>query len=137
MGWVAAVLISLALVAFATLLINQVAFKHRFGNALLKTILHAVLFAGVGAAMWYSAQRTPPPSVVQFIVGRAGGLVGPVGFSAVVVFLAMLLGNLLAFGNRLANVAATTLVFAAIYGGVVYALTTLPIAGTLTDLIFF
>jgi hypothetical protein len=43
----------------------------------------------------------------------------------------------LAFGNRLANVAATTLVFAAIYGGVVYALTTLPIAGTLTDLIFF
>jgi hypothetical protein len=115
-GWAAAVLISVALVG---------------------TILHAILFAGVGAATWYFAQRTPPASIVQFIVGRAGGLVGPVGFSAVVAFLAMLLGNLLAFTNRLANVAATMLVFAAIYGGIVYALTTLPIAGTLTDLIFF
>ena len=135
-GWLVAVLMSVGLVVLTALVINQIAFKHRFGNALLKTIVHAVLFGGTGLALWYYAKKTPTPSIVDFVVTRAADLTVPVAFSAVLVFFAMLVGNLVAFNNRLANVAATALVFTAMYGGVVYAIRTLSLGGNLADLVF-
>jgi hypothetical protein len=123
-------------VLLATLVINQIAFKHRFANAFLKTTLHAGLFGGTGLAWWYYLQTTPPASILDFITTRTADLTVPVAFSTVLVFSAMLVGNLIAFNNRLTNVAATALVFALMYGGVVYAIRTLPLGGNLADLVF-
>jgi hypothetical protein len=135
-GWLVSVLVSAALLLLAAFVINQIAFKHRFGNAFLKTILHAGLFGGTGLAWWYYLQATPPPSILDFITTRAADLTVPVAFSAVLVFFAMLVGNVIAFNNRLTNLAATALVFGLMYGGVLYAIRTLPLGGNLADLVF-
>lgn len=44
----------------------------------------------------------------------------PVLIAAVVVFLVSLLGNLIAFGNRLANAVVTAIVFGLIFGALSY-----------------
>ena len=44
----------------------------------------------------------------------------PVLLAALVVFVIDLIGNYLSFGNRLANALTTALVFAAIFGALVY-----------------
>src|SRR4051794_20881079 len=67
-GWLFSVLISVVLVLLAAVVANKIAFRHRFGNALLKTFSHAVLFGGAGLAWWYYAKKTPTPSIVDFIV---------------------------------------------------------------------
>jgi hypothetical protein len=135
-GWLVAVLISLVLVVVAALATNQVAFRHRFGNALLKTILHALLFSALSLAWWYFARAIPTPSIADFIAARARDLIVPLAFSAILVFCAMLVANFLTFSDRLSNVVAAALVFAVFYGGVVYAINTLPLAGNLADLAF-
>jgi hypothetical protein len=135
-GWLVAVLISLAPLVLAALAINQIAFRHRFGNALLKTILHALLFSAVGLAWWYFARAIPRPNVADFIVARARDLIVPLAFSGILVFCAMLLANFLTFSDRLLNVVAAALVFAVFYGGVVYAINNLSLSGNLADLVF-
>jgi hypothetical protein len=135
-GWIVAVLISLALVLVAALVTNQIAFRNRFGNALLKTVLHAVLFGAAGLAFVYFAKTTPTPSITAFIIERTVDLIWPVAFGAILVFCAMILANLVTFRDRSANTVATGLVFAILYGGVVYALDKVPLGGNLVDLLF-
>jgi hypothetical protein len=135
-GWLVAVLISLVLVVVAALATNQVAFRHRLGNALLKTILHALLFSAVGLALWYFARAIPRPNIPDFIAARASDLIVPLTFSAILVFCAMLVANFLTFRDRLVNVIAAALVFAVFYGGVVYAINNLSLGGNLADLVF-
>ncbi|MGH7490687.1 MAG: hypothetical protein ACREMY_34495 [bacterium] len=44
----------------------------------------------------------------------------PVLIAAVVVFVVSLIGNILAFGSRITNALVTAIVFAVIFGAVVY-----------------
>jgi hypothetical protein len=128
-------LISVALVFFAALLANRVAFRQRFGNALVKTILHTVFFAAAALAWLYYRQTTTPP-LFDFITARAVDIMVPVAFSTIVVFCLMIVGNLITFSDRLVNAGATTVLFALLYGAVLYGVRSPSVPGNLSDLLF-
>ena len=135
-GWVIAIVISVGLVFLTALLVNQVAFRNRFGNALLKTVVHTVLFGAAGLAWWYYTKRTPTPSVTEFVRTRILDLTLPVAFNLVFVLVLMFLANLISFTNRLRNTVATVLLFAVIFVGAVYGIRAIPFGGNLLDVIF-
>jgi hypothetical protein len=134
-GLLLGVVVSVVLVFIAAFLANQVAFRQRFGNALVKTILHTLFFAAVALAWLYYRQTAAPP-VIGFITSRLVDIVIPTAFSALIVFCVMLVGKLITFSGRLMNAVATTIVFALAYAAVLYGIRSPAVPGNLVDLVF-
>ena len=58
--------------------------------------------------------------VLALLAGLSGSGPALVGVGAVIVFILDLIGNLISFSNRVLNALATAIVFAIVFGGLLY-----------------
>lgn len=127
--WLDPVLFFTAVVFVIGLIGNILAFGNRFVNALVTALLVAI----VGGALNYYFFGDSAPKTMA--AGELVSWLEPVLIAAGVVFVLDFIGNLLSFESRVGNALATALVFAVIFGGLMYFMyndksipTTLPAA---------
>lgn len=94
---------------------NVLSFSNRFMNALVT----AILFAAIYGALFYFAD----PAELRSKVGpmSQAEMLKTVGMAAVLVFIIDLVANMLAFNSRFVNALMTAVVFAVLFGGLMYA----------------
>ena len=94
---------------------NMLSFSNRFMNALVT----AIVFAALYGALFYFAD----PAELRSKVGplSQAQMLQTVGMAAVLVFIIDFVANMLAFNNRFVNALMTAVVFAALFGGLMYA----------------
>jgi hypothetical protein len=139
---VLAPLVSLALVLVVALIANAIWFGSRIGNALLKVIVFAPLYFALKMAyLMYLAwpayiKQTATPSVMDFVMKRAAEMGPPVGVSAAILLIVVLIANMIAHSRRGLNVWVTALLFAVAYGAIYYGARTNVAVGMLVETFF-
>jgi hypothetical protein len=140
--WVLAPFVSVVLVVVVALIANAIVFPSIVGNAIVKVIvLVPIYFALKMAHLLYRAwpayiKQTTTPSVTDFVVRRAADLAPSIAASAAILLVVALVANALAHGQRGRNVWVTALVFAVIYGAIVYGARTTAAVSTLLEMFF-
>ena len=102
---------------------NMLSFSNRFMNALVT----AIIFAAIYGALFYFAD----PAELFSTVGPMSQeeMLKTVGMAALLVFIIDLVANMLAFNSRFVNALMTAIVFAVLFGGLMYATGGVPQAG--------
>lgn len=113
-------LLSQALVGAAVVFVvayigNLLSFSNRFVNALVTAIVFAAIYAGI----YFAVDRAVLPPEVRNLSQEAW--IKMIAIAAGLVFVIDLVGNMLSFSNRFLNALVTALVFAALFGGLMYA----------------
>ncbi|MBU2532455.1 MAG: hypothetical protein KKB37_06920 [Alphaproteobacteria bacterium] len=93
---------------------NLLSFSNRFVNALVTAIVFAVIY---GALYYFIDQSTLPAEVGAVSQTQWMQMVG---ISAALVFIIDLVANMLAFNSRFVNALMTAIVFAVLFGGLMY-----------------
>ncbi|MFY0612167.1 MAG: hypothetical protein JXQ99_11615 [Hyphomicrobiaceae bacterium] len=103
---------------------NMLSFSNRFMNALVT----AVVFALVYGALYFVIDQTALSAEVGAMSQQQWFKM--VGISAVLVFIIDLVANMIAFNSRFTNALMTAIVFAVLFGGLMYATGGVPQATT-------
>lgn len=103
---------------------NMLSFSNRFMNALIT----AVVFALIYGALYFVIDQTALSAEVGVVSQEQWFKM--VGISAVLVFIIDLVANMLAFNSRFTNALMTAIVFAVLFGGLMYATGGVPQATT-------
>jgi len=103
---------------------NMLSFSNRFMNALIT----AVVFALIYGALYFVIDQTALSAEVGVVSQEQWFKM--VGISAVLVFIIDLVANMLAFNSRFINALMTAIVFAVLFGGLMYATGGVPQATT-------
>ncbi|MGI9479305.1 MAG: hypothetical protein ACR2PI_21565 [Hyphomicrobiaceae bacterium] len=94
---------------------NMLSFSNRFMNALVT----AVVFALVYGALYFVIDQAALSAEVGALSQEQWFKM--VGISAVLVFIIDLVANMIAFNSRFTNALMTAIVFAVLFGGLMYA----------------
>ena len=94
---------------------NMLSFSNRFVNALVTAIVFGVIY---GALYFVIDQATLSSEVGAMSQEQWFKMVA---ISAVLVFIIDLVANMLSFNNRFVNALMTAVVFAVLFGGLMYA----------------
>ncbi len=103
---------------------NMLSFSNRFMNALVT----AVVFALVYGALYFVIDQAALSAEVGAMSQQQWFKM--VGISAVLVFIIDLVANMIAFNSRFTNALMTAIVFAVLFGGLMYATGGVPQATT-------
>ena len=99
---------------------NMLSFSNRFVNALVTAIVFGVIY---GALYFVIDQATLSSEVGAMSQEQWFKMVA---ISAVLVFIIDLVANMLSFNNRFVNALMTAVVFAVLFGGLMYATGGIP-----------
>ena len=99
---------------------NVLSFSNRFMNALVTAIVFAIIY---GALYFVIDQQVL--SVETGVMSQTQWM-QMVGISAGLVFVIDLVANMLSFNNRFVNALMTAIVFAVLFGGLMYATGGIP-----------
>src|SRR5262245_25186774 len=139
---VLAPLVSIVLVILVALIANAIVFPSIVGNAIVKVVVHAPIFFALNMVylmyrVWPAyIKHTTTPSVSDFIVRRAADLAPSAAASAVILLIVALIANAFAHREKGRNVWVTALVFAAIYGAIIYGAGANVLIATLLEMFF-
>lgn len=103
---------------------NLISFSNRFMNALVTAIVFAVIYG----ILFYFIDRATLPPELQDVSQET--LFQMIGFSAILVFVIDLVANMLSFSSRLMNALMTAIVFAVLYGALLYFVGGAPVPPT-------
>ncbi|MEZ5844297.1 MAG: hypothetical protein R3D27_11295 [Hyphomicrobiaceae bacterium] len=93
---------------------NLLSFSNRFVNALVTALVFAVIY---GALVYFIDRSTLPPELAKLSQQQ---WIQMIGMAAVLVFVIDLVANMISFSGRFSNAVMTAVVFAIVYGGVLY-----------------
>lgn len=99
---------------------NMLSFSNRFMNAFVTALVFAVIYG----ALYFVIDQTSLSAEVGAISQEQWFTM--VGISAILVFIIDLVANMLAFNNRFVNALMTAVVFAVLFGGLMYATGGIP-----------
>jgi hypothetical protein len=101
---------------------NMLSFSSRFMNAFVTAIVFAVVYG----ALYFVVDQAALSAEVGTMSQQQWFKM--VGIAAVLVFFIDLIANMLAFDNRFVNALMTAIVFAVLFGGLMYATGGVPTA---------
>ncbi|MGD9786181.1 MAG: hypothetical protein AB7E80_00980 [Hyphomicrobiaceae bacterium] len=93
---------------------NLMSFSNRFVNALVTALVFAAIYAGV----FYLLDRGAMPAEVRHM--SQDMWIRMIGMSAALVFVLDLVANMLSFSNRAMNALVTAVLFALLFGALMY-----------------
>ena len=103
---------------------NMLSFSSRFMNALVTAIVFALIYGALYFVIDQAALSAEVGAMSQEQWFKM------VGISAVLVFIIDLVANMIAFDSRFVNALMTAVVFAVLFGGLMYATGGVPQATT-------
>jgi hypothetical protein len=118
------VLVGAGILFFIGYIGNLISFSNRFMNALVTAIVFAIIYG----ALFYFIDRTTLPPELQNVSQQT--LFQMVGLSAFLVFVIDLIANMLSFSSRFMNALMTAIVFAVLYGALLYFMGNAPVPPT-------
>lgn len=116
------VLIAAAILFVIGLIGNFLSFSNRFVNALVTAVVFALIYGALYFVVDPSLMKTQAGVVSQAQWFQM------VGIAAGVVFVVDLIANILSFQSRVGNALMTAVVFAVLFGGLMYATGGVPTA---------
>ncbi|MEM9725295.1 MAG: hypothetical protein AAF909_07525 [Pseudomonadota bacterium] len=105
------VLAGFVVVLISDLIGNTIAFSNRLVNAVVTGVVFTIIFGGIAWYILNNVTENPVPQSQAILVVLFGG---------VVVVISDLIGNSIAFGNRIVNALVTGTVFAVIFGAILF-----------------
>ncbi len=102
---------------------NLLSFSSRFVNALVTAIVFAVVY---GALVYFIDPASLPADMPKISQQQ---WIQIIGMASVLVFVIDFIANMLTFSNRFWNALMTAIVFAVLFGGLIYLSGGVPTAG--------